>query len=197
VRRSEWHEGRRAWRNLASLLRDDEEAPDGEAALVVLGDVGLLRQLLEAAEAAGVSAARASGRSWSEIAAALGVSRQAVWERWHALDTAPPATTAAIRSRATDTSQEERTMPTIDEVWGRIEAHAGDVFHQKRGASFTYAIASGCVRPDRTNRLLPRSDFTTALELVPSPTTVPFQRLQGPSYVWAILHDPRIRRDDW
>jgi hypothetical protein len=137
---------------------------------------------------------RADGRSWSEIAAALDVSRQAVWERWHALDASPTGTTTGAVPGTTDTSREERMMPTIEEVWGRIEAHAGEVFRQKRGASFTYTVAGGCVRPDRTNRLLPRSDFATALELVPSPTTVPFQRLQGPSYVWAILHDPRIRR---
>ena len=197
MRRSEWQDGRRAWRCLESLLRDDEEAPDGQAALDVLGDVGLLRQLLEEAEAAGVGAARAGGRSWAEIAAALGVSRQAVWERWHPLDTSPPASTATIRPGATDTNREEGAMPTIDEVWGRIEAHAGEVFQQKRGALFTYAVAGGCVRPDRTNRLLPRADFAAALELVPSPTTVPFQRLQGPSYIWAVLHDPRIRMDDW
>jgi hypothetical protein len=197
VRRSEWQDGRRAWRRLESLDRGDEEAPDGQAALVVLGDVGLLRQLLDDAEAAGVSAARAGGRSWSEIAAALGVSRQAVWERWRALDASPTGTTTGAVPGTTDTSREERMMPTIEEVWGRIEAHAGELFHQKRGAAFTYTVGGGCVRPDRTNRLLPRSDFTAALELVPSPTTVPFQRLQGPSYVWAILHDPRIRRDDW
>lgn len=197
MRRSEWQDGRRAWRRLEALLREDEEAPNGQAALVVLGDVGLLGQLLEEAEAAGVGAARAAGRSWSEIAAALGVSRQAVWERWHTLDASSPTTTTAARPGPTHTSPEERTVPTIDKVWGRIEAHAGEVFRQKRGATFTYTVAGGCVRPDRTNRLLPRADFAAALELVPSPTTVPFQRLQGPSYVWAILHDPRIRGEDW
>ena len=88
-------------------------------------------------------------------------------------------------------------MPTISEVWARIEAHAGEVFLQKRGKPFTYAVSAGCVRPDRTNRLLPRTDFAAALELVPTHTTVPFQHLQGPSYVWAILHDRRIRQSDW
>jgi len=88
-------------------------------------------------------------------------------------------------------------MPIIDEVWGRIEAHVGEVFRQKRGAPFTYTVGGGCVRPDRTNRLLPRSDFAAALDLVPSATTVPFQRLQGSSCIWAILHDPRISGDDW
>jgi hypothetical protein len=34
-------------------------------------------------------------------------------------------------------------------------------------------------------------------ELVPLTTTAPLQRLQGPSYLYAILMDDRIRHGDW
>ena len=90
-------------------------------------------------------------------------------------------------------------MPAIEEVWGRIDAHAGEVFRLKRrGTPFSYTVSGGCVLPDRTRRQIPRSNFAAALQLVPTDTTVPFQqRFQGPSYIWAILHDPRIRQDDW
>ncbi|WP_227471745.1 AsnC family protein [Paenarthrobacter sp. YJN-5] len=38
-----------------------------------------------------VKHARKAGLSWAEIATALGVSRQAVWERWHDIDATLPA----------------------------------------------------------------------------------------------------------
>lgn len=83
------------------------------------------------------------------------------------------------------------------EVWQRIEASAGKTFEQIRGGEFTYEIRSGSVWPDRTNRGLPRSHFAQAFELVPLTSTVPIQHLQGPSYLYAILMDHRIRQDDW
>jgi hypothetical protein len=43
-------------------------------------------------------------------------------------------------------------MPSIADVWARIEAHAGEVFHQKRGASFNCTVYGGCVHPVCTNR---------------------------------------------
>ena len=85
----------------------------------------------------------------------------------------------------------------IEEVWSRIEAHAGETFRQIQGAEFTYAVRSGSIWPNRTNRALPRSDVKRALEHVPRDSTVPLQGLQGPSYLYAILMDPRIRQQDW
>jgi hypothetical protein len=35
------------------------------------------------------------------------------------------------------------------------------------------------------------------LRYVPLPNTVPVQHLRGPSYIYAILMDSRIRRTDW
>lgn len=86
---------------------------------------------------------------------------------------------------------------TFAEVWQRIESCAGETFHQIRGGEFTYEVRSGHVWPNRTERGLPRSHFARAFELVPLPSTVPVQDLQGPSYLYAILMDDRVRRDDW
>ena len=90
-------------------------------------------------------------------------------------------------------------MPDVafDDVWLRIEAHAGETFSQVRGGEFTYEVRSGAVWPDRTPRALPRSHFEQAFAHVPLDSTVPLQRLQGPSYLYAILMDRRIRKDDW
>ncbi len=84
-----------------------------------------------------------------------------------------------------------------DKVWRRIELHAGEEFRQIRGKVFTYKIRAGSVKPSTTNRLISRSEFEEALGLVPLPNTVPVQHLQGPSYIFAILMDARIRQGEW
>ena len=85
----------------------------------------------------------------------------------------------------------------ITTVWKRIQAHAGETFRQKRGAAFTYDVQGASVIPDRTNRLLPWSDFEGALQQVPLKGPGEIQHLQGPSYIYAMLMDQRIRQSDW
>jgi hypothetical protein len=59
-----------------------------------LGDIRLVRGLLDQAEMGAVRAARREGRSWAEIATILGVTRQSAWERWRDLaDREEPWTT--------------------------------------------------------------------------------------------------------
>jgi hypothetical protein len=63
---------------------------DGDAALAALADVHLVRSLLERAELVAVRTARRHGKSWTEIATMLHVTRQGAWEKWHDdLDPAP------------------------------------------------------------------------------------------------------------
>ncbi len=88
-------------------------------------------------------------------------------------------------------------LPTSFDVWTRIEAHAGEQFRLVRGAPFTYTVAHGCVVPDRTNHQLPKSHFEKALLRVPLKNTAVVQDLRGPSFIYAILMDERIRDGDW
>ena len=83
-------------------------------------------------------------------------------------------------------------MATFEVVWARIQAHQGEVFHQVRGGEFTYAVSGNAVHPDRTTRDLHKSQFEKALERVPVAGPGDLQDLQGPSYLYAILTDPRI-----
>ncbi|GEM_PF-617354 len=84
-----------------------------------------------------------------------------------------------------------------ESVWSRIVEHAGETFHQIRGKAFTYSIAGNSVKPDSVNRCIHVSQFEQALEFVPLHNTKPVQHLQGPSYLYAILMDDRIRGEDW
>jgi len=81
----------------------------------------------------------------------------------------------------------------IDRVWASINANAGQEFHLKQGKPFSYHVYGGAVVPSTVNRALPRGDFAKALERQPLTGPGALQDLQGPSYIWAILTDIRIR----
>jgi len=81
-------------------------------------------------------------------------------------------------------------------VWQRIVRMQGATFNQIRGKEFTYRVAGGHVVPSTTNRNLPRSSFQAAFERGPLTNTVALRDLQGPSYLFAILTDPRISSND-
>jgi hypothetical protein len=82
---SRWQDGRRAWVRLYGYHQRAIPASrdSGEAAVRGLEDVRLVRGLLDTAELNAVSTARRHGVSWSSIAVAVGVTRQAAWEKWH------------------------------------------------------------------------------------------------------------------
>jgi DNA invertase Pin-like site-specific DNA recombinase len=59
--------------------------------LKALGDLRTVRAYLDEREIEFVQWARQGNKSWAEIAAAVGITRQAAWERWQELDEpAPP-----------------------------------------------------------------------------------------------------------
>ena len=82
-------------------------------------------------------------------------------------------------------------------VWERIRAHESETFTQIRGGEFSYLVRGDALKLDRTDWFVPHSHIDEALDLVPLENTVPVQHLFGPSYMYAVLMDPRIKRDDW
>jgi hypothetical protein len=87
-------------------------------------------------------------------------------------------------------------MPRFDEVWNRIVSHTGKLFKTKRGLEFTYSIEADIFVPSRTNYRISKRDFETAYALVPfdGPGIIN-NMVRGPAYVWAVLHDPRVRQN--
>lgn len=86
----------------------------------------------------------------------------------------------------------------LDTIWQRITAHQGDEFHTKNGKPLTYSVVGDCLYPSRTDYMLPKTDFGKVIRMLPfeGPGVVN-NLVRGPAYVWAILHDPRIRQSDW
>jgi hypothetical protein len=86
----------------------------------------------------------------------------------------------------------------LDTVWGRIVQAAGEEFRLVGGDAFVFSIEGRSVVPDRTGYPISRPEFGKALELVPlrGPGEVR-DLVRGPSYVYAILSDPRISAGEW
>ena len=91
-------------------------------------------------------------------------------------------------------SQGARTHPArLDEIWARIKANASCPFFTKTGVSFTYEVEGSSLYLQNTNRVIPKSAFAAALDRFPVAGPGELQDLQGPSYLFGILTDPRIR----
>lgn len=68
-----------------------------------------VRQKCDHTELVTVKYARKAGLSWAEIANALGVTRQAVWERWHEIDETLPKNDAWGPFSLNETAPESTT----------------------------------------------------------------------------------------
>lgn len=87
---------------------------------------------------------------------------------------------------------------SLQSVWRRIEGRQGEQFTTVTGRPFTYSVTGNSLRTDRTDFTLAASDFEKALELVPISAPGEITNLvRGSSYIWAILHDDRIRSGEW
>ena len=79
-------------------------------------------------------------------------------------------------------------------IWARILQHEGEEFKTKKKLPFTYKIINGAVVPNRTNFPLAKVNFEKAAALMPLQGPGQINDLvYGPSYVYAILTDARIR----
>lgn len=84
-------------------------------------------------------------------------------------------------------------MTDFSAMWARVQDHAGETFQTVRGKEFRYSATDSGIDMLTTNRVLPRRDFEAAFARMPVSGPGALQDLQGPSYVYAILTDPRVR----
>jgi hypothetical protein len=104
-------------------------------------------------------------------------------------------------SAATDSWQrsEGDAGTKFERVWRSITTHAGEGFRTVKGLPFCYRLAGDSVWIERDgraiNRVLAKSEFQKAWKRLPVSGPGELQDLQGPSYVFAILNDPRVREN--
>lgn len=88
-------------------------------------------------------------------------------------------------------------MTSIDAVWPRVRALAGEQFRHKGGKPFTYVAHANYIKLETTNRNISRTAVATALERVPLKGPGDVQDLSAPSYLYGILADVRVSRGGW
>lgn len=86
----------------------------------------------------------------------------------------------------------------FEEAWKRILAHEGEIFDTKTHFKFTYKIKGNCFSTSRTHYYIGKRDIEKAYGMVPidKPGTIR-DIIRGYAYVWAVLHDKRISREEW
>ncbi len=89
-------------------------------------------------------------------------------------------------------------MIPFSDVWQRIMLNEGKVFYTKRGLKFKYHVQEHTLLIDRLDYSLTRKNLMSAFRHVPleGPGEL-IGLVRGQSYIWAILHDKRIRLNDW
>ena len=87
---------------------------------------------------------------------------------------------------------------SIDELWSRLRSCQGKSFETKTGKPFTYSLSGDVFHPSRTEYNISKAEFRKALADVPfdGPGVIS-KTVRGPSYVWAVLHDRRVRKENW
>ena len=85
----------------------------------------------------------------------------------------------------------------LEVVWERIKEFEGKEFKQIRGGEFYYKVNGNILDLSRTNQTISKGTIKEALLHVPLKNTTPLQKLRAPSYLFAILVDKRIRKNDW
>ena len=85
-------------------------------------------------------------------------------------------------------------MNDNDRIWTNISNHQGEELNTVRGRTCSYKIAGNQIVLLNTNRNIPRSNIEQALAVInPTVSKLEAMNLQGPSYILAIINDPRIR----
>jgi len=88
--------------------------------------------------------------------------------------------------------------PSFAEIWKRIVSCENEEFKTNTNLQFTYEINGNTLFPNRTDYKISKTDFAKAYDLVPinSPAVIT-KLVRGPAYIWAILHDERISKNEW
>ena len=88
--------------------------------------------------------------------------------------------------------------PSFEIIWLRIKSLEGEKFETVSRKPFTYEIEGNIFHSSSTQYNIMKSDFARVLMLVPldGPGTIS-NDVRGSAYIWGVLHDSRIRQNDW
>ena len=81
----------------------------------------------------------------------------------------------------------------MDGIWEKVKQHQGETFQTVTGLEFTYTVIGEKVVHTRSKVTLSRSNFEKAVRLNPQKPSDLHNEVSGPSYVYAIITDTRLR----
>ena len=86
------------------------------------------------------------------------------------------------------------SFKNVDYIWENIKRHSGDTFKTVTGIPYDFHVDGEYIRLHNTNWSIPKKDVENAL-LVKEPTVSKFKKagFQGPSYLYGIITDNRIK----
>jgi hypothetical protein len=89
-------------------------------------------------------------------------------------------------------------LRNIENIWDHIASLEAAEFHTKTGRPFTFTVSGDVLQVSRTEYNLSKANFAKALEIAPvdGPGTIR-NIVRGPPYVWALLHEARVRNSKW
>ncbi len=83
-------------------------------------------------------------------------------------------------------------------MWARLKDLEGEEFETKTGKPFTFEISGGVFKPTHVAQNIAKGNFEKALALWPLDGPGEISAVvRGSAYVWAVLHDPRVRKGEW
>ena len=86
------------------------------------------------------------------------------------------------------------SFKNVDYIWENIKRHSGETFKTVTGIPYDFHVDGEYIRLHNTNWSIPKKDVENAL-LVKEPTVSKFKKagFQGPSYLYGIITDNRIK----
>ena len=83
----------------------------------------------------------------------------------------------------------------IETVWKNINTCEGEIFKTVRGVKYTYVVYTDYILiNDDKRRKITKTSLKEALEIdTPSPSKIQSANIWGPSYVYGIITDKRIK----
>ncbi len=84
-------------------------------------------------------------------------------------------------------------MKNLDTIWAKIRMHSGETFYTKKKIPFTYRMGETTIFVDCKKCQISKAMIGRAMALQ-SQTVVRIRQeaVTGASYVYSLLHDPRI-----
>ena len=81
----------------------------------------------------------------------------------------------------------------MEPIWEKIKKYEGEVFYTVSGLEFTYKVVDEKIIHTRSKVAISKNDFEKAIVLNPQKPSDLHNTVIGPSYIYAIISDSRIR----